>query len=42
MPQIDPEDAQAVYVIAGGMLLLALGLYAMDKAGLKFAVGVSG
>jgi hypothetical protein len=42
MPEIDPEDQQAVFTIAGAMILLALGLYAIDKAGLKFAVGVSG
>lgn len=39
---VDQEDAQAVYTIAGGVLLLALALFALDAAGIKFAVGVSG
>lgn len=38
---IEPEDQQAILIIVGAMVLLAAGLWAIDKAGIKFAVGVS-
>jgi hypothetical protein len=40
--QIDPEDQQAVFTIAGAIALLAFGLWALDRTGIKFAVGVTG
>lgn len=38
---IDPEDREAAYTVALGLIACAAGIYALHLAGFRFNMGVS-